>query len=130
MREKGWIETFGKEKLKFLAVVLFFLCSGIWYSHSFYGEKLEMGTAITAEEIGKPTEAAASAEEKIRKCNINHASAEELMLLSGIGEQRAADIIAYRKQNGEFQRIEDIMQVSGIGEKTFAKIKEQITVEE
>lgn len=130
MREKGWLETFGKEKLKFLAVVLFFLCSGVWYSCSVSSGKLEMGTAIAAEEIGKPAEKSTPAEEKMQKIDINHASAEELTLLSGIGEQRAANIITYREEQGAFQQIEDIMQVSGIGEKTFEKIKEQITVGE
>ncbi|MBR2061933.1 MAG: helix-hairpin-helix domain-containing protein, partial [Anaerotignum sp.] len=50
--------------------------------------------------------------------------------LSGIGEKRAADIIAYRDENGEFTHITDIMKVSGIGEKMYEEIKEQITVEE
>ena len=64
------------------------------------------------------------------KVDINKASREELMTLSGIGESRAADIIKYREENGDFSRIEDIMLVSGIGEKTFEEIKEQITVGE
>ena len=58
--------------------------------------------------------------------------AEELLMALGkeLGESRAADIIKYREENGDFSRIEDIMLVSGIGEKTFEEIKEQITVGE
>lgn len=61
------------------------------------------------------------------KININSATKEELMTLSGIGEARAESIIAYREENGPFQTVEDIMLVSGIKESAFAKIKDRIT---
>lgn len=59
--------------------------------------------------------------------NINTATQEELMKLSGIGEVYAQRIIDYRTTNGAFQSIEDIKKVSGIGNITFENIKEQIT---
>ena len=62
------------------------------------------------------------------KVNINTATKDPLMTLTGSGEVRAEDIIAYRKENGPFRQIEDIMQVSGIKEAAFAKIKDDITV--
>ena len=63
------------------------------------------------------------------KININTASREQLMTLAGIGETTADQIIAYRTDNGAFQKIEDIMQVAGIKEGLFEKIKECITVQ-
>ncbi len=60
--------------------------------------------------------------------NINTADATGLCTLPGIGQSRAELIIAYRTQNGPFERIEDIMKVSGIKEGAFEKIKTQITV--
>lgn len=89
-----------------------------------------MGMPISAEEIGVSGETTVYAEEMMGKLDINTATAEELIRLSGIGEKRAADIIAYRERNGGFSSIEDIMKVSGIGEKTFEKIKNEITVGE
>ena len=59
--------------------------------------------------------------------NINTASKEELMTISGIGESKANSIIEYRKEN-KFNTIEDIKNVSGIGEKFFEQIKNYITV--
>ena len=60
--------------------------------------------------------------------NINTATSEELQTLSGIGEVKAAAIIAYREEHGIFKDISEIMNVSGIGEKTFEKIRGRITV--
>lgn len=63
------------------------------------------------------------------KININSADIVQLTQLTGIGEARAADIIAYRTEHGRFLTIEEIMNVSGIKESTFQKIKDQIVVE-
>ena len=60
--------------------------------------------------------------------NINTASLEQLMTLSGIGESKAKSIISYREENGNFNEIEDITKVSGIGQALYEKIKDYITV--
>lgn len=60
--------------------------------------------------------------------NINSASKEELMTLPGIGEVKAAAIIAYRESNGNFTSIEGILEVEGIKGKVYEKIQEHITV--
>jgi len=60
--------------------------------------------------------------------NINTATKNELMNLSGIGEAKAEDIIEYRTTSGNFKAIEEIKNVSGIGDALFNKIKDSITV--
>lgn len=63
------------------------------------------------------------------KININSASKEQLTTLPGIGPAIADNIIAFRQENGRFEKIEDIMNVSGIGDAKFRKLKDLITVE-
>lgn len=88
-----------------------------------------MGEETTLEALEEMEPAQIAAEGLLGKINLNTADAEELMRLNGIGEKRAADIIAYREQKGAFGSIEEIMEISGIGEKLFEKIKEDITIE-
>ncbi|MEW4284145.1 helix-hairpin-helix domain-containing protein [Priestia koreensis] len=61
--------------------------------------------------------------------NLNTATPEELQQLDGVGPAKASAIIAYREENGPFQKIEDLMNVSGIGQKSFDKLKESIRVQ-
>ena len=68
-------------------------------------------------------------EKKSGKININTANSEELQSLKGIGPSTASSIIAYREEYGGFSSIEEIMNVKRIGEKTFAKIKDWISVD-
>ena len=62
------------------------------------------------------------------RIDINTASAAELCDIPGIGETRAAAIVAYRQEKGGFRSPEEIMNVSGIKEGTYEKIREFITV--
>lgn len=59
--------------------------------------------------------------------NINTATEAELAALPGIGEKRAADIVADRAANGPFRYPEDITRVKGIGEGTLAGLLDYIT---
>ncbi len=72
--------------------------------------------------------AASDAQNADAKVNINTADAARLTSLNGIGESKAAAIVAYREEHGAFQSVEEIMEVSGIGEGTFEKIKDDITI--
>ena len=60
--------------------------------------------------------------------NINKATKEQLLTLTGIGESKADSIINYRQEHGQFNCIDDIKNVLGIGETLFEKIKNNITV--
>ena len=62
------------------------------------------------------------------KISLNHATKEELLTLTGIGESKANLIMEYRNQNGGFKTIEEIKNVKGIGDKMFEKIKDNITI--
>lgn len=72
------------------------------------------------------TSTAASGAKTTTKVKLNSATKEELMQLTGIGEKKAEQIIAYREQIGQFSQIEQIKEVSGIGDKTFETIKDQL----
>lgn len=65
-----------------------------------------------------------------QRVNINTAGVERLMLLPGIGEKRAEDIIVYREEHGPFRIAEDLTRVPGIGEGTLAGLIDYITVED
>ena len=69
-----------------------------------------------------PATSSASAE-KTGKVHLNRASESELQTVSGIGQKRAQDIIAYRDANGPFRSVDDLKNVSGIGEKTLEKLE-------
>jgi competence protein ComEA len=60
--------------------------------------------------------------------NINTATVDQLDLLPGIGPVKAAQIIAYRSQNGPFTAIEDLQNVPGITASIYENIKDLITV--
>jgi competence protein ComEA len=64
----------------------------------------------------------------LQKVNINTAALEELMTLDGIGQAVAERIVAFRDQNGPFQKPEDLMMVKGIGEKIFKVNKAKIVI--
>jgi competence protein ComEA len=57
---------------------------------------------------------------------INSATAEELMTLPGIGEAKAAAIVAYREANGPFTQLTDLMKVPGIKEGLYNQVKDRI----
>lgn len=60
--------------------------------------------------------------------NINTATVEDFMKLSGIGEAKAKSIIEYRNSIGSFSKVEDIKNVTGIGDSIFDKIKDYLTL--
>lgn len=101
------------------------------YSDSEIEEMLEKGELEENLDIEKDTnliDNKTSTEDKTKKViNINTATKEELMNLTGIGEAKADAIIEYRNKT-KFTKIEDLMNVTGIGESIFEKIKNNITI--
>ena len=62
------------------------------------------------------------------KIDLNTADAALLVTLPGIGEAKAAAIIAYREEHGGFSSAEEIMQISGIKQSIYERIRDRITV--
>ena len=90
----------------------------------------EEGEEISWIQLPEPSKEQFSGEQAMPgKINLNTASREELMTLSGIGEAKAEAIIRYREEQGPFQTIEEIMKISGIKEAAFQKIKDDVTVQ-
>ena len=60
--------------------------------------------------------------------DLNTATKEELIALSGIGPAKAQAIIDYRSQHGGFKAVEELKDVKGIGARQFEKLKPELTV--
>ena len=60
--------------------------------------------------------------------NLNTATKEELVALSGIGPAKAQAIIDYRSQHGGFKSVDELKDVKGIGARRFEKLKAELTV--
>ncbi|MDB4409567.1 helix-hairpin-helix domain-containing protein [Gammaproteobacteria bacterium] len=61
--------------------------------------------------------------------DINTASASVLAsAIDGVGESKAASIVAYRDANGPFSSVDDLANVRGIGAATIDKNRANLTV--
>jgi len=58
------------------------------------------------------------------KININTASKRRLEQLPGIGEDIAALIVSYRRENGPFMSVSQLRNIPGIGEKRLQAIED------
>lgn len=86
---------------------------------------------MSAAQVTSPpeiTEVSSSGTQNGSLININTADTRELIKLSGIGEVKAAAIVAYREEHGAFSSVEELLNVKGIGEKTLEKIRGYVTV--
>ena len=60
--------------------------------------------------------------------DLNSADQQTLMSIKGIGEKRAAAIIAYRDEHGSFKSVDELMNVQGISESLVEKNRASLTV--
>jgi competence ComEA-like helix-hairpin-helix protein len=65
---------------------------------------------------------------QVDQLNVNTASEEELMTLSGVTRNIAQNIVEYRQAIGRFKKIEDLALVSGIGADKLDLIRPEICV--
>jgi competence protein ComEA len=64
-----------------------------------------------------------------RSVDINTASAGVLAsAIDGVGENKAANIVAYRDANGPFSSVDELTNVKGIGAATIDKNRDNLTV--
>lgn len=92
-------------------------------------------TTITISDIGSSQAAAqnsariseTTASSAAKLINVNTATAQQLCSLKGIGEKKAAAIIQYRDEHGDFTSVDQLLNVPGIGEKLLESFRDRIT---
>nr|WP_282705491.1 ComEA family DNA-binding protein [Cobetia crustatorum] len=60
--------------------------------------------------------------------NINTANLEQLVQLKGIGDKKAAAIVAWREANGPFTTVEQLADVKGISTNTLQRMDTTLTL--
>ncbi len=61
--------------------------------------------------------------------DINTAEIDDLLMVKGIGQVTAKNILEYRQKLGGFSSLEELKNVAGIGSKKLQDLKPQLTVE-
>lgn len=149
-------EKFNKDAAIIIGAGILLACSGLWKIYGMRNDSEPVAvipgepvvtesvttSAYTASDVSgeeklyiyETTEAASAAvTESVTEplmVNINTAGHDELVMLYGIGDHLADEIISYREANGGFMNIEELMNVSGIGESVFAGLMGQVYVED
>lgn len=122
------------ERYIVVVTVFFVAFTGIWFwvqnSRREVVRVTVSRTAAAAESVETAPDNEAPGMLPGERLNVNTASAEDLERLPGIGEKRAADIIAYREANGPFEYPEQLTEVPGIGEATMQGLLDYITTED
>ena len=77
---------------------------------------------------GLPSWAASAKPQLSGVVNINTASAEELQLLPGVGDTRAAAILETRKSQGGFKSVDALLDVKGIGPTMLERMRPHVVL--
>ena len=64
-----------------------------------------------------------------RQIDVNIAERSELLQVPGIGNNMADNILAHRREFGNFRQIDDLQSVKGVGAKTLDKLRPWLRVE-
>lgn len=102
-------------EIAFLAICIICITIGIVLSVSVRGD-------VSAEKLDITTPESSDTAYSVDI--INRAKAEDFMAVSGIGEVKSADIIAFRDAIGGFKRVEQLKDVNGISDALYVRIIE------
>jgi len=88
--------------------------------------KIEDGESFYIPSIHDEEEEIISGEQEREdgKIDLNKASREDLMSVTGIGPATADNILAYREEVGKFNSVDELVHVNRIGDKTLEKIRD------
>jgi competence ComEA-like helix-hairpin-helix protein len=109
-----------------LAVLILVTAAGaLWLA---FDPSIDDGVEITLASTPTPIIPGSGDTSPVALVNLNTAIVSELEDLSCIGPERAKNIVAYRTENGPFQRTDLVMAVPDIGIGTYECIREFVTV--
>ena len=111
----------------------FLLLTGGWF---LAGQNRAVSFEVTVGQSGQSGSASSVVEERDwpdsllegERIDLNTADHYDLSRLPGIGAKRAADIVAWREEQGPFQRVEELTKVKGVGQGTLDGLKDYVTV--
>lgn len=110
MKKLNNVLTTNEQKL--LLFLVFFAFAGLVMKY----------TGLIAEEEVNSADSLNFQQDHQLKYDLQNVTKEELIIIPGIGEKKATDILQY-KENVGFQSKAELMNIKGIGEKTYAKIE-------
>ncbi len=88
-----------------------------------YAVVIKPGNRLTIEEMNNAHKVAFNIPIDVNKATLN-----DLILIPGIGEKTASQIIQFREKSGSIKKLEDLMKIRGIKEKKLTKVKRYLCI--